>query len=499
MNVVAFMNKSLLEKLKKWQGERARKENVEAYRVLPYKVLEDIARREPQSAEELLEVKGIKEKKLARYGKEILGIVRGENFPKVRLFPSSSGTLGISQGQTLENSSKSNFKIFEVGEYLDFLNTKLINFEARIKGEISSVDHRGNYIFFSIKDKANESLLNCFVWRNDYEISGVEIEEGMEIIVWGYPNVYKPNGRMSFQVKLIEIVGEGALKKAYDELKKKLENEGLFAPERKKPIPDFSHKIGLITSHQGAAIGDFTSNLGNYGFRVKFFASRVEGKQAVFDLVKGVKWFNKNIPNLDVIVIVRGGGSLESLQAFNSEALVREVASSKIPVLAGIGHEQDVTLAALAADKMVSTPTAAAVELTKSWDEAAGKVETVERILLAYLSGIFERFEKVKQSLHREFEKIGQAILYKKERISASSKNIFSGFLRLILGVKEKIKIAEDQLSANSPERQLKLGYSLVSLTGKVVRSVKDVKVEDKVDIRVSDGQLKSKIFKVEP
>src|SRR4030043_1123397 len=109
---------------------------------------------------------------------------------------------------------------------------------------------------------------------------------------------------MSFQTKLIEVVGEGALKKAYDELKRKLESEGLFAPERKKTVPDFSHKIGLITSHQGAAIGDFTSNLGSYGFQIKFFDSRGEGKKAVFDLTKAVKWFNNNMPEIDVLVLV---------------------------------------------------------------------------------------------------------------------------------------------------------------------------------------------------
>lgn len=473
------MNKSLLEKLKKWQSDRARRDNVEAYRVLPYSVLEEIARREPQSVEELLEIKGIKEKKLARYGKDILTIVKGG-----------------SDEETIVDLDKQE-KIFEVSEYLDYLNEKLLDAEARIKGEVSSVENRGNYIFFGIKDKKDESLINCFIWQNDYSISGIELEEGMEIVIWGYPNVYKPSGRLSFQTKLIEIVGEGALKKAYDELKRELEAEGLFVPERKKPIPDFSHKIGLITSHQGAAIGDFTSNLGSYGFEIKFYNSRVEGKQAVFDLIEGIKWFNKNSPGLDVIVLVRGGGSLESLQAFNTEALVREIANSKIPILCGIGHEKDISLAALAADKMVSTPTAAAVELRQPWDEAIHKVNDAERYLLLSLSKIFERFEKVKQSLHREIEKIGQAIFYSKDKIIISSKNIFSNFIRLLADTKEKIKNAEDQIKLNNPERQLKLGYSLVSFQGKLLRSVKSVKLKDKINVCLQDGDIKSEVLEI--
>lgn len=481
------MNKNILEKLKKWQSERSRRDNVEAYRVLPYSVLEEIARREPKSAEELLEIKGIKEKKLARYGKEILAIVNeGSSEDDLPL------TLPLPRGGKQEEE-----KIFEVGEYLDYLNVKLLEAEAKIKGEVSSVENRGNYVFFGIKDKEDESLLNCFIWGNDYEICGVELREGMEVVIWGYPNVYKPSGRLSFQTKIIELVGEGALKKAYEELKRKLEIEGLFSPERKRPIPDFSHKIGLITSHQGAAIGDFTTNLGSYGFQIKFYNSRVEGKQAVLDLVKAVKWFNKNMPELDTIIMVRGGGSLESLQAFNTESLVREIANSQIPILAGIGHEQDVTLAALVADKMVSTPTGAAVEISRFWDEAAHKVDEAERNLFSYLSKIFERFEKAKQTLYREAEKIGQAIYFGKDKINNFSKNISAGFIRCISDIKEKLRIAENQINLNNPERQLKLGYSLVSLEGKIVRSVKNIKIGDEVDIKLGDGEIKSKVEKI--
>lgn len=468
------MNTEILEKLKKWQAQRARRDNIEAYRVLPYSVLEEIARREPRSAEELLEIKGIKEKKLARYGKEILAIVNE------------------GRGEDIGNEIEKVDKVYKVGEYLDLLNEKISELEARIQGEVTSVDFRGNAIYFSLKDKDDEGVLSCFMWHNDYEISGIQIEIGMELLIWGYPNIYKPIGRLSFQTKLIELVGEGALKKAYDELKKRLEREGMFAPERKKTIPDFSHKIGLITSHQGAAIGDFTSNLGSYGFQIKFYDSRVEGKQAVFDLVKAVKWFNISMPKLDVIVLIRGGGSLESLQAFNTESLVQEIANSKIPVLAGIGHEKDISLAALAADKMVSTPTGAAVEITRSWYEAAEKVDGMERNLLAYVSKVLERFERAKIMIHREEEKIGQAILYNKEKIRVSRKNIYLAFSRLILNIKEQIKNAQDQIRLNNPERQLKLGYSLVSLKGKIVRSVKQVKVGEEVDIKVSDGEFKS-------
>jgi exodeoxyribonuclease VII large subunit len=492
--------KNLLQELKDWRARTARRENVELFRVISNQSVEEIAEKKPQSKAELLEIKGIKEKKYAKYGEEILAMVRGE-------------------GEEFVKSFKEENKIFKVGEYLDFLNEKLLDAEARIKGEVSSVDIRGNYIFFSIKGKDEDSLMSCFVWKNDYDVSGVDLEEGMEVVIWGYPNIYKPSGRLSFQVKLIELVGEGLLKKAYDELKNKLDQEGLFAPERKKIMPKYIQRIGLITSHQGAAIGDFISNVGNYGYKIKFFDSRVEGKQAVFDLTKGIKWLNKNIPDLDAIVLVRGGGSLESLQAFNTESLVREIAGSKIPVLAGVGHEQDVTLAALASDMMVSTPTAAALEIRRPWDEAIHEVESSEkyilnifanileenknilreseRILSGQLANIFERFRRARENLKSNLVKIKMTIDYEKNYLSNISKKLVSSYIRLFSEFKNLLKSLAEKIIIHNPERQLKLGYSLVSFNNKIVRSVKDIEIGDEVDVKMSDGELKSKINSV--
>ncbi len=476
----------------------ARRENVELFRVISNQALEDIAEKKPQEKSELLEVKGIKEKKYAKYGEEILAMVRGI-------------------GEEFVESFKEENKVFGVGEYLNFLNEKLLDAEARVKGEVSEVKDRGNYLFFDIKDKEEESIISCFIWKNDYQTSGINLEEGMEVIIWGYPNVYKPRGSLSFQTKLIELVGEGLLKKAYEELKKKLESEGLFAPERKKTLPKYVQKIGLITSHQGAAIGDFISNVGNYGYKIKFYDSRVEGKQAFFDLARGMKWFNKNFPNLDALVLVRGGGSLESLQAFNTEVLVREIAGSKIPVLAGIGHEQDVTLAALAADKMVSTPTAAALEIRRPWDEAIHGLESsekyilntfqniiaenkntvleAERTLSGILADIFERFRRAREKLKNNLVKIKMTIDQDKNYLSNAGKKLSTNFERLFSNFVNLIKSMAEKIALYDPERQLKLGYSLVSLRGRIVRSVKDVQVGDEVDVKMSDGELRSKIL----
>lgn len=484
--------------MKEWRSKTARRENVELFRVLGNQAIEEIARREPQTAEELMEIKGIKEKKLARYGKDILKIIRGEE-EKIIIDPDKQE------------------KIFEVSEYLDIINDKITNLEARVRGEVSSVKFWPSGVSFDIKDKKDESLLKCFIWQNYYDISGVDLKNGTEILVWGYPKMRKQWGQLNFQTKLIELVGEGILKKAYEELKRKLEIEGLFSLERKRMLPHFIKKIGLITSSRGEAVVDFRSNLGKYGLEIKFYDVRVEGKQAIFELINAVKWFNENIPDLDVIAVVKGGGSLESFQAFNTEALVREIANSNIPTICGVGHERDITLTALAADKMVSTPTAVAIELSKSWNEAIHKVERNEKIIFNFfenllakaknyireieynlsskLVDIFERFRRAKENLKKYLVKIRMTVDYDKSNLSDTVKKLILNYTRQFLNIINILKSLGEKINLHSPERQLRLGYSLVILGGKIVRSVKNIQVGDEVDIKISDGELRSKIL----
>src|SRR3989338_6447524 len=262
-----------------------------------------------------------------------------------------------------------------VDEYLDSVNEGLAGLGGRVIGEVTEVQlYPGrNYLFFKIKDKENPALLSCFMWKRDYTLSGVELEAGLEIIISGAPSIYKPAGRLSFQTKTAELVGEGQLKKAYDELKARLDKEGIFREGRKRPLPTLPQKIGLITSKDGAAIGDFQVNLGRFGFKVMFVDSRVEGQLAVAELLGAIRTLKKQ--DIEILVLVRGGGSLESLLPFNNEALVREVAAFPVPVLVGVGHEKDVPLIALAADKTVSTPTATAQTLNDSWQRAATQVQ----------------------------------------------------------------------------------------------------------------------------
>lgn len=510
------MDWGLMQQLKGWRVVVARKEGVELYRVLSNKTIEEIAERKPTTKDELLDIKGIKEKKFDKYGKDILTLIKKYDEGSDEIKTSKQADAVHISGPAIEKKKVEGKeeKVLTVGEYIDTLNAVLVRKGARILGEISSVDVRGNYVFFNMKDKTDQGLLACFMWASDYRTSGVELEEGMEIVATGFPEVYKPSGRLTFRAASVELVGEGALKKAYEELKKKLEVEGLFAKEKKKPIPLFPQKIGLITSSSGAVIHDFLNNLGSFGYKIRFFDSRVEGQVAVKDLLSAISYFEDK--DIDVLVIVRGGGSLESLQAFNNEILIRRIAEFKAPVIAGIGHDKDVPLASYVADLAVSTPTAVTVAINRSWEHVQSEIgmferdiisryqrmimeqkfrlETLSRGIERGFGSLFKKFDDAKHALRNAMSNIQHTLQSSDRALTSVARTISGRFEEHIERIRLRIESADKRLHASDPTRQLKLGYSIVYSADKIVRSVGDVKKSDKIDIRVADGKITSQV-----
>jgi exodeoxyribonuclease VII large subunit len=372
-------------------------------------------------------------------------------------------------------------KVFTVAQYIEILNTFFKAQAVKITGEICELKRAASgHVYFTIKDKAANGVMDCIMWGRNYEMCGVALEVGMEIILSGHANVYAPSGRLSFVADTVELVGEGALKKAYDDLRKKMEREGVFAEERKRALPDYISRIGVITSMKGAVIHDFENNLGKFGFVVNVIDSRVEGQQSVAPLLAAIKTMRAYTIEggasandaIEALVIIRGGGSLESLQAFNNEALVREVVDFPVPVIAGIGHDQDVPLMALAADYMTSTPTAAAHLLSRSWQDAYAKVRE--------FAGLLNRFplevQEVKNRLMRTWDSLERA------------------FSDALAGAKQTIEFAQMAAKHNDPARQLALGYSIARANGKIVRSTKGLRAGDAIALQVSDGTIDTQI-----
>lgn len=406
-------------------------------------------------------------------------------------------------------------KIYSVSGYITILNVELRKHGAKIIGEVGKVAiYPSGHVYFSLRDEKDQSVINCIIWKARYELFGVEIKEGMKIVATGCPDIYKQTGRFSFIVETIELAGEGALKKEYEKLKKKLDDEGIFDDSKKRIIPAYPQNIGIITSEHGAVLADFLSNIGNYGFKIKMVDSRVEGQAAIADLLSAIKTIAKK--DIEVLVIMRGGGSFESLQPFNNELLVREIANFPVPVIAAIGHDKDVPLVSLAADFEVSTPSIAAITLSKSWREAAllverYKVDIITRYensldvaklsisqAIAIISeagnSILEKYEIIKNQLRVSFQSFRNAILNVNISLMDSLDRSLSGFKSLLSRVDQRVKEAEKVITLNDPLHQLRLGYSIATSNGKIVRRTTDTKIGARVDLRVVDGLITSEV-----
>ncbi len=416
--------------------------------------------------------------------------------------------------QENENNNSIPERIFAVGEYLEAVNIALKRFEVKITGEVTQIKvATSGHCYFTLKDKTGENVLDCIAWKYNYQICGVKLEEGLEVILKGNGQLYSATGRFSFIADIIELKGEGVLKKAYEELKKKLENEGAFAFEHKKALPIFPQNIGVITSKKGAVINDLLSNLGQFGFKVKMIDSRVEGQEAVKDLLGAVKQFKKE--KLDVLLIIRGGGSLESLQAFNNEALVRAILNFPCPIIAAIGHDKDVPLLALAADFACSTPTAAANTLNKTWEMAPLTISQAERavfegfngriiqiekeitrysnIIESWFNDFFGRYKEIASELTNYVLRVEQALINKRNFLNNYWEKIENDFSFAFKGVIQKVYYLSQTIKAHDPENNLSLGYCFVRKNGKIIKSKADLPPEINFDLELSDGIIKAK------
>jgi exodeoxyribonuclease VII large subunit len=426
-------------------------------------------------------------------------------------------------------------KIFSVSEYIGTLNIGLKKSRARIIGEVGKIDiWPTGHISFPLRDERDQSIINCIIWKFRYEMFDIDLKEGLQIIVTGYPEIYSANGRLSIIAEAIEYAGEGKLKQEYEKLKNKLTKEGIFEESKKRPVPEYAQKIGVITSLKGAVIADFSSNLKKHGFKVKIMDSRVEGQTAVPELLLAIKSFRKK--DIDVLIVIRGGGSMESMMAFNNEMLVREIVNFQVPVLVGIGHHKDEPLVALAADLSVSTPTATAQKLNESWERAElflqrykGKIITSYEDVLQNTSSfigetiekvhgvgnmIFEKYKKAKNKIEVVFQNFKNNLFNTRRDFNNLFGDAISGFQTMFfetdidqeleicinrfsssfLKTRRDLQNLEKNINHNNPERQLNLGYSIASVKGKIIRNTDDVKLGEDFDLKLKDGVIVSKI-----
>ncbi len=518
------MGSQLLRTLKEKRREIAAREGKELFRVFQNAVLERTAEERPKTLADLENIKGWGSKKIQKYGREILGIINGDS-PEKEPAASTDG-------------------ILSVGQFISFINERFFLLGTlKVRGEIIEVNrHSSGYCFFSLKDsETGEHSVHCFMSRWKAESLSHLLEVGMEVVASARPSLYK-NGRFSLMINGLEAYGEGALKKAFEALKRKLEARGYFDPSRKRPIPAFVKTIGIITSENGAAIKDFRKNVGEYGFEINLRDVRVEGDLAERSIISAIKWFNKNIPHLHVLVLIRGGGSLEELKAFNSEGIAEAIALSRIPVITGIGHERDESIADFVADMRFSTPTAAAVFLKNQRESLIVEVdECVRKLILRMTEILAVQKDKITgkvSELEGAFEEVTaryrSALSKMAERMHNGLGKIFEGFrtmeqnfLRLVYqhekGVRgqlhhleliaqnclnllerkcsvsrRRLEVAEAALLPLNPESVLKRGYSIAYQSGrKVLKEASGVQKGETIFIKLYKGEVTSQVEKV--
>ena len=366
-----------------------------------------------------------------------------------------------------------------------------------VKGEISNYKHHyTGHLYFTLKDE--NSLIKCIMFKSSAVNLKFEPKDGMKVMVFGTVSVFERDGVYQIYAKAMQEDGMGSLYKAYEEMKARLEKEGLFDASHKKKIPMMPKCIGVLSSNTGAVIRDIinVSTRRNPNVYIKLLPVPVQGEGAAQKIAEAIKIMNDK-KLADVIIVARGGGSLEDLWPFNEEIVARAIYDSELPVISAVGHETDFTIADFVADLRAPTPSAAAELAVPNIADIVLKLDSYKNRYKLALKKKVEfmklRYEKCMNS--RVFKEPTQKINEKYMLIDMKIKSIQNSIIRIYNEKKTSMIKEIAKLDALSPLKTLTRGYSIVQLNGKVVKSVDQLKKDDEIDLRLIDGKAKAKIL----
>jgi exodeoxyribonuclease VII large subunit len=364
--------------------------------------------------------------------------------------------------------------VAEITGYLrELLEADELLADIWVSGEVSSLSQSAaGHLYFTLKDEASQ--LRCVLFN--HARLPITIENGMAVVAHGRISIYEVSGALQLYVDTVQPEGMGLLYLEFERLKAKLEEEGLFAPERKRDIPVFPRRIGVVTSPDSAVLHDIMNIITRrYPLaELLLCPTPVQGEGAVPGIVRAFDSLN-TIEDIDVVILARGGGSMEDLQAFNQEAVARAVCGSRAPVISGVGHETDFTIADFVADLRAPTPSAAAELAVPSRDELDAQLISFSRGLSATLSGTLDRCRQQADDAAR--------------LAGTHLDNIVGGY-------RERLLVQGLALDSLNPLATLGRGYALVqrASTGEVVSSISQVERGDAIEVKVSDGQFGGKV-----
>lgn len=410
-----------------------------------------------------------------------------------------------------------------------------------LTGQVSNFRRRPNHQYFSLKDEG--AVIQATMWAGSFKKLGFDLEEGLKINVIGRVQLYEPSGTYSIIIEKAEPDGIGALALQFEQLKKKLSAAGYFAEQHKQTLPQFPKKIGVVTSVSGAVIRDIITTVSRRfpGVEILVFPTKVQGEGAAKDIVQNIRLANQRA-DLDLLIVGRGGGSIEDLWAFNEESVVEAIFESRLPIISSVGHETDTTLADFVADKRAATPTAAA-ELATPVSKADLLAWIGERQQRAYQASLQrlrwygQRLEKLEQSvIFRQPERLYDGFLQKLDHLTSrlnqevakqvgearqrerllSQRLLTLGLSQKVEGNKDKLtslqrllissltslydskvsrlEKAQEALMSLDTKRIVARGYAIVEKEGRPVTSVSDVQDGDTLNIAMKDGHIEVEV-----
>ena len=371
-----------------------------------------------------------------------------------------------------------------------------------VSGEVSEISRPGSgHIYFTLKDEGAQ--IRGVLWRSSAVRMRFRLEEGQQVVCLGDLDVYPPRGSYQLVVRQVEPQGLGALQLAFEQLKRRLTAEGLFDPARKRPLPAFPRRVGFVTSPTGAAIHDFVQVARRRccGVKLLVIPARVQGEGSVADIVRGIQLANRLSPPLDVLVVGRGGGSLEDLWSFNEEAVVRAIAASRVPVVSAVGHEIDVTLADHAADVRALTPSEAAERVIPSADELTQRLAALQRRLIALLrSRAASARRHVEQLARSRILRNPQSLIFDlTHRLDDLDQQALRAIHRRLTTARDRVSSTAARLESLSPLAVLARGYSVTTdAAGKILKSSAAARAGDTIQTRLASGSLVSRVETME-
>ncbi len=367
-----------------------------------------------------------------------------------------------------------------------------------VEGEISGLrEAQSGHVYFDLKDR--DSLLSAVMFKWDARKGGEALQEGLQVRVFGDLSCYAKQGRYQIVVKTVEALHKGNLFLEFEKLKKKLEAEGLFAQERKRPLPAFPRRIGVVTSPTGAAIRDILSVLRRRSpnLEVVLAPALVQGPGAAEQIAQGIEDLNRLKPAPDVLLVGRGGGSMEDLWAFNEEPVARAIYASKIPVISCVGHEVDFTIADFVADLRAPTPSAAAELVVQNADGVVEHVSHLQKRLFQAVSLFYERAKaRVDLAVNSRIFKHPELLTQEKEqRVDELTLQLEDALEKHLADAERRLELLTQKLSTLSPFAVLGRGYSITrKADGSVISRVNQTQEQETIYIQVKDGMIHAEV-----